>query len=243
MLPLRFTRYPLATLWLATALVRAQGPPGTIQGIIRDANGRQPLANVAVVVTPDRGQKGSIIPFQGFAITKADGSYFIRNVPPGQYVVCPQVPQSDVLNPCQWSPVEPSVRVTASGPLASAVQDVTLDRGTFIYFQVEDPQGLLETNEGKTPGDGFRLGIVSPRGEYSPASPPMRATKRRLYRALVPKTGPYTPVLDAPRYQLRHGPFGATPAADPFGKPDDLKAGNSQKVHVLNVIGVTPGKL
>lgn len=207
-------------------------PTGVISGVVRGPN-RFPLPGVTVVVTPDPGQRGAITPFQGVALTKLDGSYEVTQVPPGSYWVCPQIAMSDFLDPCVWSVQAPTVRVGAAGGSATAKQDVTLDKGEFMWVQVEDPAAALDKHKG---GRGqFRLAVRSPRGETTPASPPIVTAERKLYRMLVPRNGRFRPVLDAEDFVLEHGPA-ASRGASPFGVETQLGAGE-KRILIVNVRG------
>ena len=205
---------------------------GTISGMVRDGD-RKPMAGVLVVVTPDPGDRGSVTPYQGQAVTKADGSYEVTKVPEGSYWVCPQVPLSDYLNPCQWDVNAPTAKVGGGGGAVTAKQDVTMAKGSFLWVQVEDPDGWLDKHRG---GRGqFRLGVRSPRGEYELAAPPMHARGRKLYRILVPKQGKFQPVREGEDFVVEHGAAAAR-GASPFGVEAELGAGE-RRVLIVNVRG------
>ena len=205
---------------------------GVISGVIRDAK-RTPLRGVTVLVSPDPSQRGVVTPYQGVAVTAADGSYTVRQVPAGSYWVCPQMPMSDYLDPCIWDAVAPAVKVGATGGAVTPKQDVTVDQGEFLWVQVEDAGAVLDKHKG---GRGeFRVSVKSPRGERAMAAAPIHGTGRKVYRVLVPKTGKFQPELDANDFVLEHGPAAAR-GASPFGVETALGAGE-KRVLIVNVRG------
>ena len=204
---------------------------GTIRGLIREP-GRNPLPSVTVVLGPDFSSKspGS---FTGYAITGPNGRFEIPNVPPGNYAVCPQVANSDYLNPCTWDARSPSVIVTPAAVAAPAELDFTLARGTVLFVQVDDPHQLL----GQT--DDLGIGAKSSTGHGVYAQPPIKSPGgQSLYRVIVPLGTRYTPVLNSGRFQVDHGAPGER-LASPFGQPAESRIGEAAKVFRLTVRSVT----
>ena len=223
----------LALILLAPFAAGAQPrlATGTIRGLIRDP-GRNPLPSVTVVLGPDLSARAPVA-FTTYAITGPDGRFEIPNVPPGNYSICPQVANSDYLNPCTWDARSPSVVVTPAAVAAPAEIDFTLARGTPLYVQVDDPHALLGRQ-----GD-LSVGARSSSGNLAYARPPIVGPgTQRLYRVIVPLGAPYTPVLDTGKFQVEHGAPGER-LASPFGQPAESRIGEAAKVFRLTVRSVT----
>ena len=147
----------------------------------------------------------------------------------GSYWFCPQVANSDYLNPCNWDARSPSVMVTPAAVAAPAELDFTLARGTALYVQVDDPNQVL------SPTDDLGIGARSPSGNRVAAQPPLKtAGGQRLYRVIVPLGAPYTPVLNPGKFQIEHGAPGER-LASPFDKAAESKIGEAPKVFRLTV--------
>ncbi len=225
----------ITLLTLLTALTALAQPArvvtGAIRGLIREP-GRAPLPSVTVVLGPDLSAKTPAT-FTAYAITGVDGRFEIPNVPAGSYSVCPQVANSDYLNPCLWDARSPSVIVTPAGVAAPVDFDFTLARGTPHYVQVDDPNQLLRN------ADDLDIGARSASGNTVRAQLPIRGPGgQRLYRVIVPLGAPYTPLLDTGKFQLEHGPPGQR-LTSPFDKVTDSKIGEAPKVFRLSIKAVT----
>lgn len=210
----------------------AQANPATtatVRGLIRDP-GRNPLPSVTVVLGPDISSK-SPGTFTGYAITGPDGRFEIPNVPPGNYAVCPQVANSDYLNPCIWGVKPPALNVTPAGVAAPPDLDLALDRGTSLYVQVDDPHGFLKKDPNHP---GLAIGVKAPSGASVHAYPPIKGPNGHVYRVIVPFGIAYTPVLDSGRYRVDHGAPGQR-LASPFDKLTDSKIGEAPKVLRLSI--------
>src|SRR5688500_3329755 len=48
----------------------------------------------------------------GEVTSQADGAFFLRGLASGSFRICVLVKDSDLLNPCQWSPSPPLVNLT-----------------------------------------------------------------------------------------------------------------------------------
>ena len=103
-------RQYLVTLMLAAAAAWAQRQPvGVIRGTVSDASGRA-LRGAVVVVGPNPVAR-RVIPFSKQTVTDAQGRFEVKNVPAGEYQVCPQVGYSDYLNPCLWENIPPMAAI------------------------------------------------------------------------------------------------------------------------------------
>lgn len=234
---LRLSLVALLVAMASARLAPAQSSraTGSVRGIVREP-GRTPLASVTVVLGPDPASP-SPAAFTAYAITGADGRFEIPNVPPGTYWVCPQMGNSDYLNPCIWNPRPPTATIALSpAARASADLDLTLARGTPLYVQVDDPHALLSRPGGPSSSDGdLVVGAKSGAGHTAYAQPPMRSRGgQRLYRVIVPLGTPYVPVLDTGKFQVEHGAPGER-LASPFNQSAESRIGEAPKVFRLSV--------
>lgn len=224
------------TLLTLLAALAAQAQParvvtGTIRGLIREP-GRAPLPSVTVVLGPDLTSRAPVS-FTAYAITGADGRFAIPNVPAGSYWICPQVANSDYLNPCVWDARTPTIVVTPAGIAAPVDFDFTLARGTPHYVQVDDPNQLLGTSS------ELDISARAPSGNTTRSQPHIKAPGgQRLYRIIVPLGAPYTPILSTGKFQVEHGAPGER-LASPFGQAAESKIGEAPKVFRLSVKGVS----
>ena len=95
------------------------------------------------------------------SVTNAAGAFQFAALPDGDYTLCPRVPNSAWLNPCDWNFPTPTATITRSAPTASV--NIILKRGAAVSVRINDPGQLLPQNEGKTPGAGFLLEVSDSR--------------------------------------------------------------------------------
>jgi hypothetical protein len=138
-------------------LLPAAGKAATITGKVVDTANRAVVAASVMIsevpTTPSKpaNMKGA------FIRTAADGSFSFDNLDAGTYLLCAQVPRGTLLNTCQWTTALPHV-ILASATAGSSIT-LTMRPGYRLPIRVDDPQGLLNAHDGKTPGAHLLVGV------------------------------------------------------------------------------------
>jgi hypothetical protein len=129
----------------------------TITGKVVDTS-NHPLAAAIVTLSEEAVTKGVAPTMHGAATkTAADGTFSFANLDAATYLLCAQVPRGTLLNPCQWTKTLPQVTVASSTATASIT--LTMHQGYRIPIRLDDPQNLLATHDGKTPGAHLLIGV------------------------------------------------------------------------------------
>lgn len=134
---------------------------GSISGILKGEDGTA-INGVVVMLHLTRpptsrfGQQRS----DWSAVTAPGGAFQIAGLPEGNYTLCPRVPNSTWLNPCEWHLPTPTASISRLSPNASIT--ITLMRGAAVPIRIDDAGQLLARNEGRTPGAGLLLSISGP---------------------------------------------------------------------------------
>src|SRR5882724_11134675 len=126
-------------------------------------------------------------------VTGASGAFQFTGLPEGSYTLCPRVPNSTWLNPCEWNFPTPTATISRSNPSASAI--ITLKAGAAVPIRIVDAGQLLAQNEGKTPAAGFLLGVSSPGFFFRRVPLASQDSSGRNYRIVVPFNTQLTLVL------------------------------------------------
>src|SRR5262249_34896323 len=124
-----------------------------LNGIVTSSN-RKPVAH-AIVGVHRSSIDGPLPTTESHgAITNADGTFTVKNLNDGPYVICVLAPGEELLDPCQWSRPLPIFRL----PITSKTQ-ITLERGTTIKMRLDDPERLLPTEKNPRPGVVVEPGV------------------------------------------------------------------------------------
>lgn len=139
-----------------------------ISGIIRGelaspqqkARGPQPLLGVPVYLTrlPDNFSG----PLNRLEFTDASGRYTFATLAPGRYRVCPHVPRTTYLSPCDWAAQIDPIEVGTKLRNFQVTQDYTLDTGAILTVAVEDEDGELRKSGRQAAG--LEVTVQGPRG-------------------------------------------------------------------------------
>lgn len=174
-------------------------PLGRITGNVQTANGkavRGAVVTAAPIVPPADGSMGRATR----AISAADGTFVLDQVPAGQYWICAAVAGSQLLDPCQWS--ASPVTVTLSDESTHTGVAITLQKGTFIHIRVDDSAHLLRpiAKSGIAPAPFFvkMWGLHGP----MPVMPLFDDDNGRTFRAVVPFDTPVRLRTIAPNLQV-----------------------------------------
>jgi hypothetical protein len=103
----------------------------------------------------------------GRAVSAADGTFNIPNLPAGTYVLCGRPKGRGYLDPCIWSTDPPKVSVTAGQ--ATANTKLVLAKGAVIDVRVNDPSQVLGAAAlPNATGALVLLEAMTPRGPLEP---------------------------------------------------------------------------
>lgn len=160
------TAIVLAVLAVPCDAQNKSSQKGVITGSVLTEDG-QPVAGAWVTVETLRSpEQVRVQAFGGRALTGRQGSYTLRDVPPGRYRLCADAPGSDLLNPCEWNTY---AQVLSISPGQIAMQRlVHMRKGHRLSIRVEDPGGHLNTHLNKT--NGANLTILGS-GPWRPGKP------------------------------------------------------------------------
>jgi|SRR5579872_1283893 len=162
------------TLWLsrqallytafAVGVTSAQST-GTITGAVQTADGKGvSQALVIINVIPVAG--GKTQPFNTKATTAANGTFSATGIPAGTFMVCPQLPGSDLLAPCTWNTTPPTI--TLSQGQALNMPPIQLQKGVHYPIHFDDPVGVGAATSATVKGAHVFVGIKSPSGQIVP---------------------------------------------------------------------------
>ena len=130
---------------------------GTVSGKVVDIANR-PVVTAIVTISEQPASLSKPAAMHGASTqTSADGTFSFDNLETGTYLLCAQVPRGTLLNPCQWTTTRPHATL-ASGTATTSIT-LTMRPGYRLPIRVDDPQGLLNAHEGKTPGAHLLIGV------------------------------------------------------------------------------------
>ncbi len=103
-------------------------------------------------------------PFDHQFASKADGTFSITGVPARTYRFCVDAPQANVLDPCLWSPSQPTWTVGANTVLTNVA--IPVETGAQLRVHVNDPEGALPAAVGGVHGEALRMMVVTGQKRY-----------------------------------------------------------------------------
>ena len=144
----------VVALLAGSIIAPAQTGTGSIQGAVTEAKDK-PIA--AALVTALRS---GLPPLSQTVQTGPDGSYHLKNLAPGTYTLCAQVPGGGYLDPCQFGGSGSTVTL-ASGQQSTG-NLLKLKAGSVLKIHFNDASGQLsqKTKDGHEP-DLF-IGVLGP---------------------------------------------------------------------------------
>lgn len=174
-----------------------------------------------------------------FAITKTDatGRFLIGNVPAGNYRLCAQVENSRWVNPCEWD--SPAVlQVSDKSNVDTGTMD--LDDGYLVTVSIDDPQGHVDKNRGKT--YGAEIGMMVTTGPYFKhliATPNKNGLE---YTGVIPFDKKIDLHVLTNFYQLADADKKSEDRGNATVKPLFFAKGDKEKPITLQVTALKPGK-
>jgi hypothetical protein len=210
----------------SVAVAQLQTVTGTINGVLagEDGTALQGGSVVLHLITKSLSRTGRQRT-DWTTVTGAAGAFQLQGLPEGDYTLCPRVPNSTWLNPCDWNFPTPTVTITRSAPTAAI--KITLKRGAAVPIRINDSGQLLAQNEGKTPGAGFLLEVTDSRpGSFFRLVPLVsQDATGRNHQIVIPLNTPLTLFVHPTFYRVN----------DATGAP--LSQGVTTKIPLLAVSG------
>jgi hypothetical protein len=159
---------------------------GSLAGTVVGDDGKV----LAAAVTANRtGQP----PASGRAMSGADGTFTIANLPAGTYRLCAAVKGRGYLDPCAWSPIATTVQVGA-GQAVTGFR-LIVKKGATVQVRLNDAAGVLSAvavpNQPTiqvTPH--VLIGVVTPRGLFTPLVVTSKDATGRTHEGTIPLNAP-----------------------------------------------------
>src|SRR5260370_6364657 len=225
----------LPLLAMSSICALAQSTPGLISGTVYGPDGK-PLAGASVWANlvspaPRPVDHNSTIPVLT-AVSAADGTYTLSNVPNGEYVVCARNAEVAALNPCAWGSA-PRVQI-AGGRLNMSGEAIRMAAGATLQVHLDDPGGLLAANAAK-PGASLIMGLATQHG-FMPLPITASTGNSRDYKLLVPFNTTHN-VMISTRYFKLSNAAGVALSGPSQNIPVTIPSGAQANVVTLRVVG------
>ena len=216
---------------------RLDGSPqdGTtrVEGTIRTlARGFVPVKGIPVYLTRLPNFPNDRLVLNLTETTDDLGRYSFKNLLPGRYRVCPHVPQTVFLSPCDWDADSHIVSAGISAAGLQVIHDFQFDQGTLVLIAVDDEDNELYKFGAAA---GLAITIQGPRGPL-PAREGLRLGRRQHWTLLAPKGRPaQLSVNTAIAFRVEHDDQGQRRVLDSRAPTLVLAAGNdaSRQVRVV----------
>jgi len=130
----------------------------TVSGSLETTTGKPILASITLHDISTARTQGQI-PFDRQFASKSDGTFTVTGVPAGQYQVCVDAPQENVLDPCLWSTTPTVVTVPATGNVTGLA--IKVATGSTLRVHVNDPQALLPAPKGGIAGQALSIRVIT----------------------------------------------------------------------------------
>ena len=158
---------------------------GSLTGTVTTPDGK--AVRRATILLRLQPRTGVNLPdFTVHALASSQGDFAFRTLPVGKYTVCPQSPDDDVLNPCDWSRQPPEVEILNG---AAATLKLVMAKGHRVSFQINDAAGLVDANSKRAQPPSLSVGVTTPYG-FLPARTGTRSPTRKDYSIVVPYATP-----------------------------------------------------
>ena len=187
-------------LWFALAVLVTCSVPllgddgvGAIRGAVMTDRG-DPVAGAYVTAVPTFDPKNPAKPSRNLT-ADSSGGFFIESLEPGQYQLCAQKNDGDLVNGCSWSEELLTVEVGQG----QTVRDVRLElqHGVRLSIRVDDPGQALTNDKAQAGNAHFSVGVFSPQGLYHAIPERGKDQKGRTHWLTVPPETPLRLAIEA----------------------------------------------
>lgn len=165
----------------------AAAQTGGVSGVVRAEGGAPVEGAIVTLNVRPTGLETRIHDVR--TVTSATGSYNFRGVPAGRYLVCAQLPGSDLISPCFWNNGPPILTDVTNGGTARA--DVTLAAGYRLRIRLDDGGGALAAAGEDQNSLSILVAIVSGSAGFVPVLPSKQDRTGRDYEVVVPFGMPF----------------------------------------------------
>lgn len=202
---------------------------GAINGQVLDDGGKGISGAIVSVAsdlpTPAPGQTPPpFTPFRALAVTAADGTFSVGNLPSGLIRVCAQVPNSLYVEVCRW-PVAQTI-ITIGDGQSVKLPAIAMKKGFPLKIRVNDAAGLLSAAESPGKTVGVNPGVFSENHLFVPAYEVSRDAGGYTYQAVVPFDLPLHVSVSGTNLAVATTLAGA-PAKSNFSTPITIPSGTT----------------
>jgi len=145
------------------------------------------------------------------AQTLTSGAFDVSGLSEGTYTLCPRMPNSTWLSPCEWNFPTPVATITRSSP--NPTLTITLKRGAAVPVRIDDAGRLLAQHEGKTPGAGLLLSVSGPGLFFRLVPLVSQDSAGRNYQIVIPFSTQLTLAIHPSFYGVSNASGAALPQA------------------------------
>lgn len=156
----------LLVFFLYPTVLSAWQQTVSVAGKVQTEDGK-PVPNALVVVMP-RGPATDATKFAAYSsMTAEDGSYRVDGAVPGDYAVCVQTADEQLLSSCRWAGRSRQLTLAASENARQV--DLAVAQGVVLRFRVDDPEGVLPRASKPEAAGIFLAGVWTQQGVFEPA--------------------------------------------------------------------------
>ena len=118
------------------------------------------------------------------SVSDVNGIFRFYGLSSGTYEICTQVPKSVWLSSCSWGVPAQTVSISAAQPSGSVA--IVLRKGAVVTVRVDDTAQLLASNEGKSAGADFLVGVGHDTLVFEPALVQSTDASGRTQQVVIP---------------------------------------------------------
>jgi hypothetical protein len=216
----------------SAASTTQSAPTGSISGTVQTADGKPVMQAVVAISSRPAHGGGAFTRFRTTVLTGANGTFTLGGLADGTYAVCPRVPRSTLIAPCDWMG---DITATISGGNAVTIPTIQLQPSADFYVLVNDPNGVRAASDGKVPGAALILGVRNLAGKFIPI-PITKSTSTAYDQHLPVPTGVNLPfIVYSGFYNLSDATGLAINQSTALPQTINIPAGQAQYKTTINI--------